>query len=312
MSLWERLFGKTKSAATSSAVGAVHLGLQDPRLPQAVEALMSNVSISRGANIVKDTGAAGSVMRAATLFEDLHKAYPDSPELHFAWAAALQVALQGETASKVLNDCSQAHPHFWLASAMLKQNALHTWNPFFMPAFAAKSDSQQVHPMIERTVQTNILLATRKGVLPRAVFFLLDARGDLPVAKLKSCPIEFATTISATRNPLVVAINGRIHDNPTAAYECEELLCPNQPFGSDARLTTELFVRQETFDFVILEQGGRVKYTREIRPSPRMKAAHKTVAEMLEKIEGPKLSTDELVSAIKRYQATVDPKKITY
>jgi hypothetical protein len=43
-----------------------------------------------------------------------------------------------------------------------------------------------------------------------------------------------------------------------------------------------------------------------------MKAAHKTVAEMLEKIEGPKLSTDELVSAIKRYQATVDPKKITY
>src|SRR6266550_3795996 len=114
MSPWERLFGKTKSAATSGAVGAAHLELQDPRLPQAVKALMSNVTIARGATIVKDTGAAGSLMRAANLFEDLHKAYPDSPELHFAWATALQVALQGETAAKVLNDCSQAHPNFWL------------------------------------------------------------------------------------------------------------------------------------------------------------------------------------------------------
>lgn len=288
-----------------------HQGLDDPRVSEAVSALMSNVTLSPEMNRVEGTGSEGPVIQSSILLKQLHEAYPDSAELHFAWAAALQVALQGETAAKVLEDCVREHPNFWFAKATQRQNALQTWNPFFLPEFIPKLGSQ-VHPVIHRIVSTNILLATRQGVLPRAVVFLRDASGEFAPSKLASCKIEFVTTISEVKTPQVVAINGRIHDDPSNPYQCEITQCPIRPFGNKERLPYELFIRQATYDFVVLDSAGRVKYIRQMKPSSRMKTAHARLVKMLETTDGPELSTNEILGAIRRHQSIFDPKKVAY
>jgi hypothetical protein len=309
MNVFSRLFGRESSeAGAGQSEAGEHPGLQDPRVSEAVSAVMANVTLTPGMHRVDGAGVSTA---AATVFEELLEAYPDSPELRFAWAAALQVAMQGETAAKVLEACVQSHPNFWLAQATLKQNALLTWNPFFLPEFSPESGAQ-VHPVIDRIVSTNVLLATRQGILPRAVIFLRDAGGEFAVSKLSSCKIEFVTTISEITHPQVVAINGRIHDDPANPFQCEVLQCPIRPFGSKERFPYELLVRQSTYDFVVLDAAGRAKHIRHMSPSARMKAAHARLAHMFDTTEGPELSLDELAGAIRRHQSIFDPKKIAY
>jgi hypothetical protein len=311
MNIFSRFFGRKKNAAGIGQPEVDDPGLQDPRVPKAISALMAHVTLSPDMKTVKGSGSEGPVMAAVNLFKELHDVHPQSPNLHFAWAASLQVALQGETAATVLAACVQSHPDFWLAKATQKQNALVNWNPFFLPEFIPQSGTQ-VHPVINRVVSTNVLLATRQGILPRAVIFLRDGSDEFAVSKLSSCKIEFITTVSEVTNPQVVAINGRIHDDPTNPFQCEIIQCPIRRFGEEERFPYELFVRQPTYDFVMLDRGGRVKYTRHMTPSGRMKAVHARLAQMLDTMEGPKLSTSEVISAIRRHQSTFDPKKIVY
>lgn len=311
MSIFSGLFGRKQNGGRTGQGEGDDPGLQDPRVSKAIEALMVNVTLSPEMNSVEETGSDGPVMAAANLFKELHEAYPQSPYLHFAWAASLQVALQGETAANVLAACVQSHPDFWLAQATQKQNALFKWNPFFLPEFSNQS-SAQVHPVIHRMVSTNVLLATRQGILPRAVIFLRDGSDEFAVSKLSSSKIEFVTTISEIKTPQVVAINGRIHDDPTNPYQCEITQCPLRPFGDKSRLPYELFVRQDTYDFVVLDGAGRVKYSRRMSPSGRMKTVHQRLAQMFDTTEGPNLSTSEVFNAIRRHQSIFDPKKIAY
>lgn len=301
---WFRgLFGQSQVAE--------HPALDDPRVHKAIATLMKNVTLTAQMNKVEGTGADGPVMQAAKKFKALYQEYDDCPELCYAYAAALQVALQGKTAEKVLAKCVEDHPDFWLAEATLEQKALQTWNLFYLPEFDPDS-SEVVHPVINRIVTRSVLLATRRGVVPHAVLFLRDAGDEFPKAKLKSCKMEFLTTISAIKNPQVVAINGKIHDNPADPFNCEATQCPLRPFGDRERLPYELLARQDTFDFVILDSSGEIKHMREVTPSRRMKAAHATLVEMLEATDGPGLSTPEVLNAINRHQATLDPKTMKY
>ena len=311
MSIFSRLFGRKQGPGQTGQSEVDDQGLQDPRVPEAAAALMANVTLSPEMNSVKGTGSTGPVMAAANLFKALHEAYPQSPNLHFAWAASLQVALQGETAANVLAACVQSHPGFWLAQATQKQNALVNWNPFFLPEFSPQSGAQ-VHPVIHRMVATNVLLATRQGILPRAVIFLRDGSNEFAVSRLNSCKMEFVTTVSEIKTPQVIAINGRIHDDPTNPYQCEIVQCPIGPFGEKGRLPYELFVRQTTYDFVVLDGAGRVKYLRRMTPSGRMKAVHQRLAQMFDTTDGPKLSVSDVLGAIRRHQSILDPKKLAY
>lgn len=303
--------GRKQSGGRTGQSEGDDQGLQDPRVLKAIEALMANVTFNEVGVAVAGTGSDSRVMAAANLFKELHEAYPQSAYLHFARAASLQVAMQGETAVNVLAACVQSHPDFWLAQAIQKQNALMNWNPFFLPEFSLQSGAQ-VHPVIHRKVVTNVLLATRQGIVPRAVIFLRDGGDELAVSKLSSCEIKFVTTISEIKTPQVVAINGRIYDDPAKPYQCEVIQCPIRPFGDKERLPYELFVRQDMYDFVVLDGAGRVKYFRHMTPSGRMKAVHQRLAQMLDTTEGPKISTNDVLSAIRRHQSIFDPKKITY
>ena len=276
-------------------------GLQDPRLAQAIAALMANVTISPEGHAIDGAGAAGPIMDAVYLFSELHDAYPFSKYLHYAWAAALSVAVQGKTADAALTACIQSHPGFWLAQATKTQKALISWNPFYLPE-CTPLPGMPVHPFIEHVATGQVLMAIRQGVVPRAAIFLRDDDDDLDVATFTACPAAFTTLISAISNPQVVAIYGRLEDDPVDPYLIDLLQCPLRPFGAPARLPYELFIRQTSFEVVVLDGAGVVKSLRTITPSSRMKATHARLAQMFETTSGPKLSAAEISKAVKRHQ----------
>ncbi len=285
--------------------------LQDPRVPVAISAVMANVSLSSGPPAVAGTGPDGPAKAAADLFKDLHQAYPQSPILHYAWAASLQVASQSDLGATILAACVESHPGFWLAGATQKQGALAGWNPFFLPEFDRRAGSL-VHPLIQETVTTSALLVTRQGLMPHAVIFLRDAADELTISTLSSRQIELITTISSVTDPQVVAIDGKIEDAPAEPFRFEILQCPVRPFGDRDRLPCELLARQPTLDIAVLDATGRVKYIRNITPSAHMKPANTALARLLDTTEGPELSAEEVLDAFKRHQATSDPATIAY
>ena len=286
-------------------------GLHDPRLAQAMDALMANVTISPAGNEIDGAGAAGPVMDAVEIFSALHDAYPYSKYLHYAWAAALSVAAQGKTAMAVLDACIQLHPGFWLAEATKAQKALISWNPFYLPE-CTPQPGEAVHPFIQQVAVGDVPMAIRQGIVPRAVIFLRDIHDELDAATLASSPIAFTTVISEVNNPQVVAIYGRIEDDPTDPYQIAILQCPLRPFGAPARLPYELFVRQTTFDVVVLDVAGMVKAIRTLTPSTRMKTAHARLAQVFQTTSGPKLSAHDISKAVQRHQEKYDVTRIEY
>lgn len=302
---------KSGAGETTTAGPLLNAPADDNRVTQAIHSLTAHVKLRGETAIVEGTGADGPVMQAARQFEALCGGYPDNPAIHYAYAAALQTALQGAAAGQVLEQCVAAHPEFWPARITLHSGSLASWNPFLFPEFDPTARGR-VHSAIHELVSTNILLTTREGLLPRATLFLRDAGGDFSASVLEKCKIEFTTTISPIRSPQVVAINGRIHDDPADPYQLEVTQCPFRPRTNRDRFVYELFVRQGPFDFVVLDRTGDVKYVRRISPAPRMEAAHRKLIGMFQKEEGTDLGLFDVMDAISRHQGKVDPRKLRY
>jgi hypothetical protein len=273
--------------------------------------MMANITLSIENNSVDGAGAHGPVMAAIQLFEELSEIYPNSKYLHYALAAALQIAVQGKAAKAELDACIKSHPRFWLACATQKQKALLSWNLFFLPEFIPQLDAQ-IHPLLQQMVNTDTLLATRLGIIPRAVLFVRDADDALARATLESAEMAFTSIISGITNPQVVAINGNIWHDASDHFQIEVLQCPFRPFGAQSRLPYELFVRQATFDVVVLDSAGTVVYIRTITPSARMQATNNQLAQMFDTDSGIKLTANDIQQAIKRHQDSHDINTITY
>lgn len=285
------------------------IGVDNPEVAKLIAALASQVTItSPGNNQIRRLE---STVATAEELGELQRQYPKSAELHYAYAAALQLNLLGEKALKVLRECVKAHPGFWISDLTLKRNSLSIWNPFLCPEFDP-GKTEVVHSAFNSILSRTLLLSTRRGVLPRAVIFHRDGNDELAVSKLGGCKIEFITTVSSVKDPQVVAINACIHDDPRNPFRTEILACPFGPWSDQHRFTYEIFVRQDDFDFVIVDGRGRVKYTRLMTPSSRMKSAHSNLAQMFDRTEGREIPESAVVQAIRRHTGSVDPNRIVY
>lgn len=289
--------------------GSGTISADDPRVTSLVDALASQVTIQSPGN--SEFRRVDSTIATAEELGSLHRKFPENPELHYIYAAALQQNLLGEQAAKVLRDCVQRHPEFWVAALTLKRNGLPVWNPFKCPDFDP-AKTQTVHDAINRILTKTLVLTTRRGLLPRSVVFHRDEGDELAVSKLETCEIKFATTISSVRDPQVVAINICIMDDPRNPFRTEVLACPFGPWSDEHRFAYEIFVRQEDFDFVVVDRTGRVKYRRLVKPSSRMRAAHAELAQMFDRTEGHDIPTSTHIQAIRRHTSMVDPNSIVY
>jgi len=124
--------------------------------------------------------------------------------------------------------------------------------------------------------------------------------------------MEFMTTISEIKAPQVVAINGRIHDNPTDPFQLEVMQCPFRLASDRVRFIYELFVRQQDFYLVILDIQGKIKYCRVIKPSKAMTLVHQRIAQMFDENPGKDITNAEMVKALQRHQSTLNPQTIRY
>jgi DNA-directed RNA polymerase subunit RPC12/RpoP len=309
-----RAGGNEDNSPARSAAGVTtseNRPIDDLRIARAIESVMGHIKVSQGLVEVVGIGSTGPLMRAVELFRELHEDYPGNASLHYAYAAALQVAGQGATALTVLRKCVETHPGFWIADLTLRRNSLAGWIPFLLPEFSPTIKAP-VHAVIHETVRTNILLPVRRRLLPESVLFFRDTCDELDAGKLDKCKAEFMTTISEVTDPQIVAINGRLHDGPDNPYQLEVTQCPFVPLTTRERLVYELFVRQDSFDLVILDTVGKIKHVRRITPSVRMKSAHDKLMRMFDLTEGRELSTQEIITAMRKHQLVCNPGSITY
>jgi hypothetical protein len=280
---------------------------QDQRLAKAVLALMQHVTVELVGNIIShrgDSSPNAPLWEVLREFGAIHKADPKNPVLHYAYAAAMASAMQYKTAEDILLEIDHEHPEFWLADVTLRN--WEPWNTvFLLPAFGPTDAA--VDRRIDLWVKTAVVLSTCRGVLPRSVIFVRreSVFGSVELSTLKSSRIEFITVISKVNDPQVVAIYFRLHDDPVRPLQYEMLAVPFH--GRRERFAYEVFVRQQTFDFVVLDAGGRIVHVREVTPSRRMEAAHRTLVEMFNRVE----TTEEVDSqrqqvALLRHQSTID------
>jgi predicted Zn finger-like uncharacterized protein len=293
----------------SSGGTTEYLGMKDERIARLINAVASQVTITQpGSCSIRRMEA--TVLFAKELGE-LHREYPRSAELHYAYAAALEVNSLSEEAARVLEECTKAHPNFWLAKVVSQRQCLSTWNPFLCSEFDP-SETTQVHEAIDSVLSRTLLLTTRDGMLPRATVFQRDGSDEFDVSVLQSCKIDFLTTISPVTDPQVVAINICIYDDPTNPYRTEILFCPFSSLQDERRFACELFVRQDDFDFVIVDGRGKVKYRRGVEPSQRMQAVHATLAHMLDEIPSQEIPESRYMQAIRQHTTMVNPNTLQY
>jgi hypothetical protein len=296
-----RWFKRSSGKASSNE----RFGDDDPRLTELTSSFMKHITIAEKISI-QGAGSDGPLIKIAWEFEKLHKADPGNPKLHYCYAEAMAAALQQKTETQTLNDLLRRHPHFWIAAVTLRHGPAS--GIFILPEFDVKTIF--VHPRINREVKQAVIIATRSGVLPRAVLFFRDANNELAQVALNNCRMDLTTVVDARTEPKIAAVYGRIFDHPQHPLQFE---CFNFPFDVSARFALELFSRQNVFEFVILDPVGQIKHHRTITPSARMCAAHAELARLFDIFpESKKLDLGTCEIAMKRYKSTINLKDVAY
>jgi hypothetical protein len=254
--------------------------------------------------------AADSAEKIVQFAAQLHGAFPAEPLAHLLHAFALELSGKAMSAAAELGACCDRFPEFWEASLIRRRDWLWVANPLKLPPFDPSEPS--LHPAINAMLTSSIIFLTRDGCMPRAVRFLKDAHGEFDPWLLRDARIEFTTLISAVDDPQIIAVMGRIHDNPSSPYDFEDVDAPFRPHPDERRITFEFFVRQETVPFVIVDPEGRVMHTREVHVSPRMALAHAELERMFEKEPGREVSGNEFSQAARQHQAQVHPASVRY
>ena len=285
--------------------------LNDHRLQAVVGELVGCVKIqSLDFKSVAGFGDVNAISKHLDTLQELTLAYPGDPMPLFLTACAQQIFGQGRTAEEQLAKCCEAFPWFWQATLIQRRRWILQANPFMLPSF--NPGTETIHDAINGVLQTNLIILCRVRCLPEAVFFLKDSGGEFDASVLEDVRIEYATTVSSVTSPQVIAINGRIHDNPNNPYQLEVMSCPFRPLTNAERITYEFFTRQPYFYAVITDRRGGVLTERKIPVKGRMAAAHETLARRFETDSGTELSASDVMRAMQRHQSVTNPQTIHY
>jgi hypothetical protein len=258
-------------------------------------------------------------MEAARAFEKAHQLLPEDPALHFAWASALHLAMQYQTAEEEMRRLAAASPQFLLARFALDGWA-HWQSPFLAPEWS--SMVTRGLSVIAPGLQTTVLLPVIDGISPRAALFLRDRQGDFQnVNVLNAAKIDLTTVISTINKPQVVAVYACIWDDPNNPYRLEAVDFPLRHRGHIVRRTYEYLCLQEDIDFAVIDANDRVLLNRRIPMPGRMREVNQQLLEILRESEGSDIPVGEAYSrwyetvgrpAIKAHQGMLRPADVRY
>jgi hypothetical protein len=268
---------------------------------------------------VAGAGYEGHVMDAARAIEKAHKLQPDNPALHFAWASALHLAMQYQTAEEEMRRLAAANPQFLLARFALDGWA-HWKSPFLTPEWS--SSVTRGLSVIAPGLQTTILLPVIDGITPRAALFLRDSQGDFQnVNVLNAAKIDVTTVISSINKPQVVAVYAAIWDDPNNPYRLEAVEFPLRQRGHSVRRTYEYLCLQQDIDFAVIDARNRILLNRRIPMPRRMREVNQQLLKLLLQSDGSEIPADDAYSrwydavgrpAIKAHQGMLRPADVRY
>ena len=285
----------------------------------ALEIIRKCVHLDATAFTVAGAGSEGAVMDAARAFERAHKLQPENLTLHFAWASALHLAMQYQTAEEEMRRLATANPQFLLA-----RFALDGWtqwkSPFLTPEWSATVTRGL--PVIAPGLQSTVLLPVIDGITPRAALFLRDSQGDFQNAHvLNSARIDITTVISTINKPQIVTVNACIWDDPKNPFRIEAVEFPLRQRGHIVRRTYEYLCLKQDLDFAVIDARNRVLLNRRIPMPRRMLEANQQLLKLLLQSDGSDIPTDDAYSrwydavgrpAIKAHQGMLRPADVRY
>jgi len=309
MGFWNKLFGgKPKKNKSFDPIPISKEAEQ--YLFDGLSQIEKQVNFIGNALQVLGTGDSGPVMDGVHEIKKAYDLHPDNYQLHFAYASGLHLAMQYKSAEEEMHKLIEVHPNFF--PAKLAIIGWKNWiTPLVYPSWNQKTNN--VHNTISAKVKTLITLPTRDLIIPRATMFFRDAGGEFQdLSALRSARIDVVSIVSSITNPQVFGIYLAIFDNPANPLRLEELDCPLKPRGKMDRLKWEYFCLQDDIDLVIIDRADRILLNKRIKMSIKMRNNNRQMLKLLEKTDGQVISTSELVSAINRHQATIDPNHVQY
>lgn len=247
---------------------------------------------------------------ALELLREVKNRRPEDVSANAMYVFALEIAGKGVSAATELNECCERFPDSWQLDLIRRREWLWIANPLKLPWFNAQDE--KIHQAINANLLSSLIILCSQGALPRAVMFLKDVAGEFDRKQLASTRMLFTTIISPVTSPQLIAVMGRIFDSPSNPFNIEDVEAPFRPPGHHRRVTFEFFVRQPSFDFVIVDSNGRVIHSRTISVSDRMAAVHKELQTRFETEPGSDTSTADLMSAIRRHQMQVNQDSVPY
>jgi hypothetical protein len=259
--------------------------------------------------IIKSGGDTSIAMDAAKKLEQAHRLQPDVPWLHYAWASALHLAMQYQTAREEMERLLETHPTFhWAKFAV---DGWDHWDGLFtLPPWYPGITT--VHQAISAEVKLGYVLGTRQKLEPRATLFLRDTGDDFQgLTTLESTRIDITTVLSDSE-PLLAVVYARIWDNPTNPFQVEALGLPLYPHGSKQRCKYEYLCLQEDIDFAIINNRDNILLNKRLTIPDRMKSVHAVLWDRLSTLPGRDYSDMELVNTVRAFQSRFSLSDVQY
>jgi len=309
MGFFNKLFGG-KSNDTKSFDPISMSKEAKQHLSNGLSQIEKQVNFIGGTLQVLGTGNSGPVIDGVHEIKKAYDLHPDNYQLHFAYASGLHLAMQYKSAEDEMRKLIEIHPNFFPAKLAIR--GWKNWlSPLVYPPWNQRTNN--VHNTISMQVKTLITLPTRDLIIPRATMFFRDANGEFQdLQALRSARIDIVSLVSSVNNPQVFGIYLAIFDNPGNPLRLEELDCPIKPRGKMDRLKWEYFCLQEDIDLVIIDRADKILLNKRMKISGKMRNNNKQMLKLLEELDGQDISISELLSAINRHQATIDPNQVQY
>lgn len=256
---------------------------------------------------VKDSGDAGPVMEAASLLKQATSLEPHNASLHYAYVGALRLAAQFKTADEENAKLIGLHPDYALArfsSEAWKAGSVIAPSPFAFPEWTAATAT--LPDFFAGKLHTSTLFPTREGVYPRAVLFEKDGDGWWTKDRLKNVKSEVAVVL-VPGSPNIAALY-RICSGPglTKPDMQEALVVLDAPKGDLSLIGWEYLVEADSLYVVVVDRRDKVVLNQRVAVTPETKATLGRVRDILLRIQGREISSQEMFPALQRYQSGAD------